>query len=255
MSTIFDYEKLFQLADGHNTDYASAAPFPHIVLEDFVPAQYFEKVLAAFPAPETTNEWRKIHAQSQGQDMQFNKLGLALEQLFDPVIRNLLWEMNSGSFLSFLEQLTGIGNLLPDPSLRGGGLHQVLPGGMLGVHADFTRHPVYQLDRRLNILLYLNKNWQDEYGGHLELWDREISHCVKRIRPNFGRCVIFNTDATSFHGHPEALTCPEGMTRKSIALYYYTNGREDDGVEPTSATDWQVLPSDDKPSRGCPARS
>ena len=164
-----------------------------------------------------------------------------------PFIRQLIWELNSSTFIRTLEGLTGIENLIPDPSLRGGGLHQILPGGLLGIHADFTHHVKYDLERRVNLLLYLNKDWEDEYGGHLELWNRDASHCVKRIRPTAGRCIIFNTDADSYHGHPRPLTCPEGITRKSIAIYYYTHGRGDQNVEPTQRTDWQILPEVDLP--------
>jgi len=161
--------------------------------------------------------------------------------------RQLIWELNSGTFIRALEKLTGIENLIPDPSLRGGGLHQVLPGGVLGVHADFTHHVDYDLERRVNLLLYLNKDWHDDYEGHLELWNRDASRCIKRIRPLAGRCVVFNTDADSYHGHPRPLNCPDGVTRKSIAIYYYTLGRDDKNVAPTQRTDWRVLPQVDLP--------
>ena len=107
----------------------------------------------------------------------------------------------------------------------GGGLHQIERGGYLKIHADFNRHPKFNLDRRLNLLLYLNENWKEEYGGHLELWNNQMTACVRRISPIFNRCVIFNTTDFSYHGHPEPLTCPEHVTRKSLALYYYSNGR------------------------------
>ncbi|MFT5484605.1 MAG: Rps23 Pro-64 3,4-dihydroxylase Tpa1-like proline 4-hydroxylase, partial [Halieaceae bacterium] len=129
-----------------------------------------------------------------------------------------------------------------DPKLQGGGIHQVLPGGVLAVHADFTRHRLLNLDRRLNVLVYLNQHWEDDWGGHLELWSTDMARCERRIRPLAGRCVIFNTSDKSFHGHPTVLACPKGVTRKSIALYYYTHGRDDAQVEPTRATDWQSLP-------------
>ena len=112
----------------------------------------------------------------------------------------------------------------------------------MAVHADFTRHRLLQLDRRLNVLLYLNEHWEDEWEGHLELWAPDMKSCGRRLRPQAGRCVVFNTSDNSFHGHPEPLACPDGITRKSIALYYYTRGRDDNQVEPTHATEWQALP-------------
>jgi Rps23 Pro-64 3,4-dihydroxylase Tpa1-like proline 4-hydroxylase len=127
--------------------------------------------------------------------------------------------------LLWLEALTGIEGLIPAPYFGGGGLHQIEPGGFLKIHADFNVHPKLKLDRRLNMLVYLNKDWRDEYGGHLELWDRDLSACRKKILPSFNRTVIFSTTDTSFHGHPHPLTAPVGMSRKSVSLYYYTAGR------------------------------
>ena len=120
--------------------------------------------------------------------------------------------------------------MIPDPSFDGGGLHQILPGGFLKVHADFNKHDKTKLDRRLNVLIYLNKNWKEEYGGHFELWDRTMHHSEIRILPIFNRMAIFSTTDSSFHGHPDALKCPEGMTRKwiySILLHKRQAARRD----------------------------
>ncbi|MBS1624221.1 MAG: 2OG-Fe(II) oxygenase [Bacteroidetes bacterium] len=139
--------------------------------------------------------------------------------------------LNSQPFLDFLTELTGIENLLPDPSLAGGGYHEIKPGGFLKIHSDFNKHPVYKLDRRLNVLIYLNKDWKEEYGGHFELWDTDMTHCVTKIAPLFNTMALFSTTSRSYHGHPNVLTCPPDRSRKSIALYYYTNGRPQHEVE------------------------
>jgi hypothetical protein len=118
-----------------------------------------------------------------------------------------------------------VDNLIPDPRFEGGGLHQIVRGGKLGVHADFNKHRDFGLDRRLNLLLYLNRDWREEYGGHLQLWDRDVARCEAKVLPVFNRVMIFGTTDFTFHGHPDPLTCPEGMTRKSLALYYFSNGR------------------------------
>jgi Rps23 Pro-64 3,4-dihydroxylase Tpa1-like proline 4-hydroxylase len=123
--------------------------------------------------------------------------------------------------------------LLPDPYYTGGGLHQIRPGGLLEVHADFSYHTKLRLDRRINVLIYLNKDWKEEYGGHFELWDREVTRAVKKILPIFNRCAIFSTTSTSFHGHPLPLACPADRNRKSIATYYYSNGRPEETSELT----------------------
>jgi len=228
--------------------YVGADPFPHMMFDDFVAPDVTDAVLEGFPSPDADINWRQLLATgSDGEKVQFNKQGMPHLFKIPAVARQLIWELNSSSFIRSLEKLTGIENLIPDPSLRGGGLHQILPGGLLGVHADFTHHVDYDLERRVNLLLYLNKNWEDEYEGHLELWNRDASRCVKRLRPLAGRCVIFNTDADSYHGHPRPLKCPQGVSRKSIAIYYYTLGRDDKNVEPTRRTDWQVLPEVELP--------
>ena len=120
--------------------------------------------------------------------------------------------------------------LIPDPYYFGGGLHEIKKNGFLKVHADFNFHPKLKLDRRINILIYLNKNWKQEYGGALELWDKEMSKCQKKIFPIFNKIVIFNTNDYTYHGHPEPLNCPEDVSRKSIALYYYSNGRPEEEI-------------------------
>jgi len=86
-------------------------------------------------------------------------------------------------------------------------------------------HPIFQLDRRLNMIVYLNQHWQEEYGGHLELWNRDMTRCEAKVLPVWNRTVVFNTTDFSYHGHPAPLCCPDSTTRKSISLYYYSNGR------------------------------
>src|SRR5215210_1660828 len=140
-----------------------------------------------------------------------------IDSLFpDEVLRTVL-----AAFLQPAE----IEGLIPDPYFGGAGPHQILPGGFLKVHVDFNRHPLLQLDRRLNLLVYLKEDWEEAYGGHLELWDREMTRCERKILPVFNRTVVFSTTDFSFHGHPVPLSCPEGRSRKSVSFYYYTNGR------------------------------
>ena len=199
--------------------YAAAEPFPHIVLDGLFDDEVLDAVLREFPGPEGM-KWRAFDTPLE------RKLGYFHEtSTISNTIRDFLNDMNSFEMLLWLEALTGIEGLIPDPYFGGGGLHQIEPGGFLKVHADFNVHPKLKLDRRLNMLVYLNKEWRDEYGGHLELWDGDRSACRERILPLFNRTVIFSTTDTSFHGHPHPLTSPAGTSRKSVSLYYYTAGR------------------------------
>ncbi|MBI1224865.1 MAG: 2OG-Fe(II) oxygenase [Bacteroidetes bacterium] len=139
--------------------------------------------------------------------------------------------LNSQPFLEFLQNLTGIEEtLVPDPYFEGGGCHQIKSGGFLKVHVDFHKHKMMGLDRRVNVLVYLNEDWDEAWGGHFELWEKDMSKCVTRIAPFFNRMAIFSTTDFSWHGHPDALACPPDRSRKSLALYYYTNGRPDSEV-------------------------
>ena len=197
-------------------DYAFADPFPHIVLDNFLPLEMANSLLENFPKEAKSND--KVYEKGYG--------GLYKRQIFpydcDAYVQMAFSFFNSAPMLKFLENVTNIKGLLPDPYFSGGGLHETSAGGLLGIHADFRVNENLQLLRRVNLLIYLNKDWKDDYAGKLELWDREMKQKVKEVSPIFNRCVIFNTDEDSFHGHPDPLKTPEGVTRKSIALYYYT---------------------------------
>ena len=213
--------KLSKDPDSLATQYSAAVPFPHVVIDGLFDDADLDDVLRHFPSPA---EMRWVSFDSKTE----KKLGFHHEiSRIDPSVRRFLDAMNSFEMLQFLERLTGIDGLIPDPYFGGGGLHQIEPGGFLKIHADFNWHPKLRLDRRLNMLIYLNREWREEYGGHLELWDRERG-CVSRILPLFNRTVIFSTSDHSLHGHPHPLNTPPGVTRKSVSLYYYTNGRPEE---------------------------
>jgi hypothetical protein len=201
--------------------YRTAEPFPHIVIDDFVPVELVRAIVDEYPRDR--EEWDLYL-----DDGNSNKLAISDESRLGRMSRQLVTELNSGAMIRFLEGLTGITGLVPDPHLLGGGLHQLDPGGYLRVHADFNHHPHLKLDRRLNFLLYLNEDWQEDWGGSLELWNADMSERVVSVAPVAGRAVVFSTTSTSYHGNPDPVACPAGMARRSIALYYYTNGRPDE---------------------------
>lgn len=199
--------------------YQTAKPFPHIVFKNFLSANQLARSLDYFPNPSSDQDWWQY-------DNVLEKK-FAKNDLFSvhARLRTILYELMDHAFVSFLEELTGIPGLIVDHTLNGGGLHCIRRGGKLDIHADYNYHPVTKLDRRLNVLLYLNPEWNESWGGHLELWDADMERCEKKIAPLFNRLVIFSTTDTAFHGHPDPLDCPEDVYRKSIALYYYSNGR------------------------------
>lgn len=227
----------------HAAAYRKADPFPHIVLGKVFPDQVLDAVLSDFPKPGEI-DWHTFNNDRE------RKLGMKTSEGLPSHTLNFLYYLNSAPMIEFLEKLTGIKGLIPDPYYMGGGLHQILPGGFLKIHADFNWHERLKLHRRINMLVYLNKDWKEEYGGHLELWDAEMRGCRKKILPTFGKVVVFDTTDFAYHGHPDPLACPEGMSRKSVALYYYTSTRPKEELTAAHSTlfrkrlgeDWQEPP-------------
>ena len=216
--------------------YQGAQPFPNIQLQDFLEAEALARAIREFPAP-ADPAW--IHYKHYNE----NKVGMTRLDLFPPSLRHIVEELNSPAFVKWLSQLTGIEGLIADPALDGGGMHQSARGGFLNVHADFTvhhHHPDWR--RRVNLIVYLNPEWKEEWGGAIELWDEGMKRCVSKMLPLANRALIFNTGETSYHGFPDALRCPEDVTRKSIALYYYTVETARDYVP--KSTDYRARPSD-----------
>ncbi len=214
---IFDYTKWNTELAELSKQYQSASPYPHIVLENFLNPEALDECITEFNKLNEAEGWINYTHYNE------KKKGLNKLDVLPEAIKGTINELNSPAFLQFLSTLTGIKNLQKDDFLEGGGIHQSTKGGYLNIHADFTVHPHHRnWQRRVNVLVYLNKNWQDEWGGKLELWDKQMKACEVKVAPVFNRCVIFNTDADSYHGHPEPMTCPEGVYRRSIALYYYS---------------------------------
>ena len=234
----FDRAHLIELGRRHHEQYVNADPFPHIVIDNFLPPEVLTPVLKEFSV-ERSKEWINFHNARE------IKLANNQDEIMGPHIRHLLAQFNSGLACQFIEELTGIKGIIPDPYFWGGGQHQINPGGFLKIHADFNKHPKLGVHRRINLLIYLNEDWEESYGGHLELWDRDMKGCVQRILPVFNRCAVFSTTSTSWHGHPEPLTCPEGRSRKSLALYYYTHERPEDEVTSAHSTLFRERPGED----------
>lgn len=212
-------QQIFDSLPALTKTFCTAQPFPHVVIDNLFNEKLLQQLADEFYPPED-ERWHRF-----ADPLRETKLASTSEANLPPTIQQFVRELNAEQFLNQISALTGISGLIPDPYLLGAGMHMIVPGGKLAIHADFNKHPIMKVDRRLNLLVYLNQDWDETYGGHLELWERSMQACVKRILPAFNRTVLFLTDDFSFHGHPEPLRCPEGRTRKSIAMYYYTNGR------------------------------
>lgn len=209
-----------QLGKDKHKEYAAARPFPNITFDDFFDPDILSKVVEEFP--DLSKQKSIINYNTHNE----KKLAAKGETLFGENTKLLAHYLNSQPVLEFLQELTGIKEtLLPDPYFIGGGYHEIKPGGLLKVHADFNKNDLTGLDRRINLLVYLNKDWEESYGGHFELWDKDMQSSHKKLLPVFNRIAIFSTTDFSYHGHPDPLTCPPDRSRRSLAFYYYTNGR------------------------------
>ncbi|PYV00900.1 MAG: proline hydroxylase [Acidobacteria bacterium] len=211
-------------------------PYPHIRLVDFLGTDTATAMAQEFPHPSGV-EWTQYKHTNE------NKLGMPKRDLFPSTLGAVTDELNSREFVAWLSELTGIPNLIADPMLEGGGLHQSGPGGYLNVHTDFSMHHYHRpWHRRVNLILYLNPEWCEEWGGALELWERGMVRCGAKYPPLLNHALIFATDERSLHGFPDPLTCPEGTWRKSLALYYCTV--EQDKKFAVHSTDYHARPQD-----------
>ena len=192
--------------------YLAARPWPHLVLRDLFP----DDLIAAAEAEELPAARvlvpHKSHLEVKSESS--TVIGQSAKLLLDGLVEP--------DFVAFLEEVTGIKNLVTDPGFTWSGLNSSGPGAFQSMHRDFFRHPVTKKWHRVNVLLYLNSSWPDQYGGDLELWPEDMSACGARIRPTAGTVVIFETRYETLHGVPDPIRCPPGRARLSLASYYYS---------------------------------
>jgi hypothetical protein len=217
-----DYPRLYSMAKELRESFASGVPFPNVVIDDFLDEAAYAVARQSYPPPGDPI-WRRFDGGRVGSKNVSEGQGepMLKEMYYSDAANDLLRELNSALFLRFLEDLTGIRGLTSDPYLVEGGFHMIDDGGFLDIHADFSHNGHTGLERRLNLLLYLNDDWKPEYGGALGLYDTDLRE-VRSVLPTGNRCVIFATSKTSYHGHPHEMKLPPNTYRRSIALYYYT---------------------------------
>jgi hypothetical protein len=213
---------LSEIAHQKRDSYRAAKPWPHSVIEGLVQPTYLtdaeSQELPSGLALDVQSSRRIVKAESP--------------QVRGPAAGAILGGLDSDEFVSFLEILTGIGNLRADPEHALAGLHVSPPGAFQRVHRDFRRHPTTGLYHRINVIVFLNSDWKREYGGELELWQSDMKSCGERILPMAEKVVIFETTPVTFHA-VEPVRCPAGSARLSLASYYYTEfPGENDRKEP-----------------------
>jgi len=207
-------------------DFQTNTPFPHIVFDNFLNEESAEKSLSNFNINENWINYSFVN--------NFRKYGLADKKFMDKNMNEILDELGSKKIIDIVSKITGIKNLFLDKTLGGGGLNQVFNGGSLNVHTDFIPHIKEKKWKRvLNLIIYLNHDWKSTYKGELEFWDENVKNRVKSISPIFNRCIIFKTDKKSFHGHPEKMNLPEGVSRKTIIIYYLVEEEKEQKIYST----------------------
>lgn len=215
-------------------DYVGAVPYAHVVVDDVLNPDAFRAATSEFPSTDDPFWKGYLHINE-------TKYSNTEPDSWGATLRAVAEEFCSDEFVAFLEELTGISGLMADWSMDGGGLHQTLRGGHLNIHTDFsTHHDHDDWARRVNILLYLNESWPKEWGGQLELWNKDMTRREGMVTPSGNRMLIFTTTDESYHGHPDGLTCPQGEARRSMALYYFT--KEESTVR--KATHYRARPGD-----------
>jgi Rps23 Pro-64 3,4-dihydroxylase Tpa1-like proline 4-hydroxylase len=216
-SAFFAPKTVESLASAFRTN----TPFPHLVFEGLFDPRLLELMHSEFDNLKWSN-WRHYDNTNERKrgSLPNTRFGNATQLYFNTI--------HSGRFVNFLQRITGIASLIPDPELFAGGLHDIPQGGKFALHTDFNQHAVTKLDNRLVFITYLNKDWKASYGGALELWSIEEDKCKAEIEPVFGRSILFYQSSKSLHGHPQPVNAPDGRSRRSAAAYFYSNGRSDD---------------------------
>ena len=209
--------RLIAFGEGQRQRYLNNSPFPHLAIDNLFPDDLLADVLADVRSLDCHNAKSLYDSAKQNP--------MPDPQAMGPTAQRFLLDLCSARFCQFLEALTGIEGIIPDPHFEDGGVRQMSRGGFLKMHTASHGNKKLKLDRRLNVLIYLNQDWEENWGGHLELWDSERQSQLIKIPPVFNKTVIFSTTDHSYHGYPNPLECPEGVSRRSLALFYYSNGR------------------------------
>jgi dTDP-glucose 4,6-dehydratase len=195
-------------------NFKKAEPFENIIIPNFLSDDYAEQIFSFFPTDIKSGKWHKYNNPLEVKYANDDIKNLPL------CIKKLFYLLSTKELTSKISELSSIPLLEYDPYLHGAGLHIHPKDGMLNMHLDYEKHPHMEKERRLNIILYMSKDWNPEWHGDTQLWNEDMSLCVKRSNVEFNTAIIFKTNEISWHGLPEPIKCPEGVYRKTIAYYY-----------------------------------
>lgn len=199
------------------TEYQNASPFPSICIDDFFDCEFASRLSQEYPSYDSA----KLIGREFKSTNENLKVQITDPEDFTPSIKKLCSILSSSEFIKKLEMITGITRLHWDPTFAGGGMHLTKSSGLLDVHVDFNFEKKLNMYRRVNILFYLNEVWNENWGGSVELWDKDVETCEHTFSPVLNRCVIFSTSDYSFHG-VTAVKSPDNVSRNSFAVYYYS---------------------------------
>jgi hypothetical protein len=240
---MLNWQQIESNTSKYRSEFEKASPFPHVLIENFFDPDRFVIVEEGFEAALS----HKSHASKKKHKNVLLKTGTPKLFRMTPEQVEVYTLLHSSRFADLLMKITGIDPIFTDIENRGGGLHSSARGAYLNIHTDFNFHPSKGTHRRLNLIVYANSVWKEEWGGALELWNSDVSRCEAKFFPNFNSAILFETSEISFHGHPVPMTCPEGVTRKSITSYYYSKWPE--GLERRKETNYVLTPSQDESLR------
>jgi len=237
---MFDNLKYNRLAVKNHKNYKIAKPYSHIQFKNFLDKNFAYKLFKNFPKYED-DCW--INHKKFGKNINTNyKRAQHDERYFPDILRNFLRSLNSKQFLLFLETLTGINGLIPDPYFIGGGLHMAKEHGYLNSHVDFNWHHKLQLHRRVNVLIYLTPNFRKINGAQFELKNSNNTKIIKQYEPTFNSCLVFSTSSKSFHGHSNPVKGK--IFRRVINAYYYSSNRPKNEIYNPTFTKYNKINKD-----------
>ncbi len=216
-------------------EFKNAVPYPHIILDNFLNEETATQLFEHFPSISTLNKHYKGLNENKSEGSNFAD--------FHPVFQQVRNELMSPEFAAWVAKLTGIPGVFITKDNLGTGLHQGSDGSFLDIHVDFNIHHVQNVHRRLNMLLYLNKDWKPEYGGAMEMWNADMTKMAKKVSPDFNRCLIFETSDISYHGYSK-IHLPTGVTRKSFYTYFYTEITDKSKLKDYHDTVFKAKPED-----------